>query len=86
MEEYERVRPDWYTRTGTPTLLQYADEMSGVPLQNLWTDIPPVNPQALERVGYPTQKPEALLERILSASSNEGDLSSTVSVDQGPLP
>ena len=38
------------------------------------TDIPPINPRAKERLGYPTQKPEALLERIISASSNEGDV------------
>jgi hypothetical protein len=48
--------------------------MPGVPLQNIWTDIPPVNPRAHERLGYPTQKPEALLERIINASSNEGDI------------
>lgn len=74
MEEYERAGRLIYTRTGTPTLLQYADEMPGVPLQNLWTDIPPVNPQARERLGYPTQKPLALLERIVTASSNPGDV------------
>lgn len=74
MEQYEREGQLCYTKTGTPTLLQYADEMPGTPLQNLWTDIPPVNPQARERLGYPTQKPEALLERIIKASSNEGDL------------
>jgi hypothetical protein len=43
-------------------------------LQDVWTDIPPIGPQAQERLGYPTQKPEALLERILRASSNEGDV------------
>ena len=74
MEDYERKGLLVYTRTGTPTLLQYADQMAGVPLQNIWTDIPPVNPQARERLGYPTQKPLALLERIISASSNEGDI------------
>jgi len=74
MEEYERKGQLIYTRTGTPTLLQYADEMPGVPLQNIWTDIPPVNPQARERLGYPTQKPLALLDRIIQASSNEGDI------------
>ncbi|MCH7607052.1 MAG: restriction endonuclease [Chloroflexi bacterium] len=74
MEQYERDGLLRYTRTGTPTLLEYADEMPGVPLQNIWTDIPPVNPQARERLGYPTQKPEALLERIVEASSDEGDL------------
>ena len=74
MEQYERDNRLRYTRTGTPTLIQYADEMPGVPLQNIWTDIPPVNPQAKERLGYPTQKPEALLERIIQASTNEGDV------------
>jgi site-specific DNA-methyltransferase (adenine-specific) len=74
MEQYEREGLIRYTKTGTPTLLQYADKMPGVPLQNIWTDIPPVNPQAIERLGYPTQKPEALLERIINASSNEGDI------------
>ena len=74
MERYDREGRLRYTRTGTPTLLQYADEMPGVPLQNVWTDIPPVNPQARERLGYPTQKPETLLERIIKSSSNEGDV------------
>ena len=74
MEELDRAGRLRYTRTGTPTLLQYADEMPGVPVQNIWTDIPPVNPQARERLGYPTQKPEALLERIILSSTNEGDV------------
>jgi DNA modification methylase len=74
MEQYEKDGLLRYTRTGTPTLLQYADEMRGVPLQNIWTDIPPVNPQAKERLGYPTQKPVALLKRIITASSNKGDV------------
>ncbi|MHB1957832.1 MAG: DNA-methyltransferase [Acidobacteriaceae bacterium] len=52
----------------------YADESLGERLQNIWEDIPPISSQAQERLGYPTQKPEALLERILKASSNEGDL------------
>jgi len=71
MEAYEQEGRLRYTRTGTPTLLQYADEMPGVPLQNIWSDIPPVNPQARERLGYPTQKPEALLDRIIESSSLE---------------
>jgi len=57
-----------------PRYKRYLDEMPGVPLQNLWDDIPPINSQAQERLGYPTQKPEALLERIMRASSNEGNL------------
>ena len=74
MEQYEREGLLRYTRTGTPTLVQYADDMPGVPLQNIWADIPPVNPQAKERLGYPTQKPVALLERIIQASSDEDDV------------
>ena len=52
----------------------YRDDAPGVPLQDVWTDIFVVNSQAKERVGYPTQKPIELLERIILASSNEGDL------------
>jgi DNA modification methylase len=74
MEEYEADGRLRYTRTGTPTLVQYADAKKGVPLQNIWSDIPPVNPQARERLGYPTQKPVTLMERIIRASTNEGDL------------
>jgi hypothetical protein len=48
--------------------------MPGVIYGNVWTDISPINSRAQERLGYPTQKPEALLERIIAASSNEGDL------------
>ena len=54
-------------------LKRYMDEQPGVPLQDVWTDIPPMHNLAQERLGYPTQKPEALLERIIAASSNEGD-------------
>lgn len=53
---------------------QYLDEWEGRPIQALWEDIYPINPQADERGDYPTQKPEALLERIINASSNEGDI------------
>ncbi|MDR1849670.1 MAG: restriction endonuclease [Zoogloeaceae bacterium] len=59
---------------GVPRLKQYADEMPGVALQSVWMDIPPIGAQSAERLGYPTQKPLALLERIISASSNEGDV------------
>jgi site-specific DNA-methyltransferase (adenine-specific) len=52
----------------------YADELRGMPIQNLWQDIPEINSQAQERLGYPTQKPVALLERIIRAGCNEGDL------------
>jgi DNA modification methylase len=63
----------YYFSSGTPRLKQYVTELPGIPLQDLWTDIPPINSQAQERLGYPTQKPEALLERIIANSSTEGD-------------
>ena len=56
-----------------PRYKRYLDEMPGVPLQDLWTDIRPIGSQAAERLGYPTQKPVALLERIIQVSSSEGD-------------
>lgn len=63
-----------YTASGMPEYKRYLDESDGVALQSVWTDVNPVNSQAREDTDYPTQKPEALLERIISASSNEGDL------------
>ena len=57
-----------------PAYKRYLDEMPGVPLQDIWTDIGPIGAKARERLGYPTQKPESLLERIIKASSNEGDV------------
>jgi site-specific DNA-methyltransferase (adenine-specific) len=63
------------TKPGTvPQYKRYLDESIGKTLQDIWDDIPPINSQAKERLGYPTQKPEALLERIIKASSNEGDV------------
>jgi hypothetical protein len=63
------------SKPGTvPAYKRYLDEMPGVPLQDLWWDIPPISAQARERLGYPTQKPLALLERIIQASSNPGDV------------
>ena len=63
-----------FTRTGGIRLKRYLDETKGRPLQAVWTDINAINSQAKERTGYPTQKPLALLERIIKASSNEGDV------------
>ena len=57
-----------------PRYKRYLDEMPGVSLQDFWSDIGPIGSRAKERLGYPTQKPEALLERIISSSSSEGDL------------
>jgi DNA modification methylase len=63
-----------FTSTGNPRKRQYFDATQKEAVDDIWMDIPPVNSQAIERVDYPTQKPEALLERILKASSNENDL------------
>jgi site-specific DNA-methyltransferase (adenine-specific) len=60
--------------TKRPRLKRYLDEMEGGVMGCVWTDIAPINSQAQERLGYPTQKPVSLLERIVQASSNEGDI------------
>jgi len=74
MEELIREGRVIQTSPGAvPAYKRYLDEMPGVPLQDLWTDINPIGAQAAERLGYPTQKPESLLERIIKTSSNEGD-------------
>ncbi len=62
-----------FRRTGMPVYKRYLDEQPGVPLQDIWTDIR-LHAGSNERLGYPTQKPETLLDRILSVSSNEGDV------------
>lgn len=65
----------WYpdSKQKRPRLKRYLAEMAGVLVGNVWTDIDPINSRAAERLGYPTQKPQALLERIIAASTNEGD-------------
>jgi len=63
-----------YTASGTPTRKRYLVDSPGLRAQNLWDDIPPVNPMASERLGYPTQKPVALLERIIVAACPPGGL------------
>ncbi len=60
--------------TGRIRRKRFLDELQGKPIQNLWDDIQPISSQDKERLGYPTQKPEALLERIIQASSHEGDV------------
>lgn len=63
------------TRPGAvPQIKRYLDEMPGMPVQNLWADMPGINNRASEFLGYPTQKPLALLERIINASSNPDDI------------
>jgi DNA modification methylase len=75
MQKYDREGRLHYPSKadGALRLKMYEDESQGARLQNLWDDIPPISANAQERLGYPTQKPEALLERIIKASSNEGD-------------
>jgi DNA modification methylase len=72
MIKYAKTGRLCYSGTGMPCYKRYLDEMPGVPLQDIWSDIPPV--LGTQDLGYPTQKPEALLERIIKASSNEGDV------------
>ena len=63
------------TKSGAvPQLKRYLDESKGTQVDTVWDDIPAINSQAKERVGYPTQKPLALLGRVIKASSNEGDV------------
>lgn len=65
----------WPTKEGgTPRLKWFVSDLEGARLGDVWTDIPPISAQAKERLGYPTQKPRALLERIIAASSNPGDV------------
>lgn len=64
----------FFTSNRIPRFKRYLDTMKGLPLQEIWTDIPNVSSQSAERLGYPTQKPEALLNRIVKASSKEGYL------------
>ncbi|MFH2046745.1 MAG: DNA methyltransferase [Pseudomonadota bacterium] len=63
-----------FTSNGRPEKIQYLEDMEGDIVDDLWIDIYPINSQAIEAINYPTQKPEALIERIIKASSNEGDL------------
>ena len=74
MEKLESEGKLFYTENGIPRLKQFLDEMEGNPVQSIWDDILPVVSWSTEASGYDTQKPEALLDRIVKASSNEGDL------------
>ena len=73
MKKYDAKKRLHFPKPGGQLRLKmYLDESPGIKLQNLWTDIPPINSQAQERLGYPTQKPLALLHRIIEVSSNPG--------------
>jgi len=85
MEEFDREGRIHYPATpgGKPRLKRFESEYAGTPLQDLWTDINKIHNQSDELLDYPTQKPEALLERIIKASSNEGDLVADCFVGSG---
>ncbi len=75
-EKIDRLQAEgriYYSSRGRPYVKSYLDERKGKPVQNIWTDIR-MTKTGRERLGYPTQKPEALLERVIKASSNEGDV------------
>lgn len=64
----------YWTNNGRPRYKNYADEYKGRDIGNLWDDVNPLSSNSNERVGYPTQKPEALIERIIQMASNEGSI------------
>jgi DNA modification methylase len=63
-----------FANTGQPNIKQFLDDVEGTAIQSVWDDIPPVNPVSSELTGYPTQKAEGLLQRVIQASSTEGDI------------
>ena len=74
MQELHDAGLLYYSGTGYVSKKLYLDASKGTPVQSIWNDIPSLSGSMAERLGYPTQKPLALLERIISASSNEGDV------------
>lgn len=74
MEKLDKEGKIFYTKNGIARRKRYLDEAKGIPAQDLWSDIQALRSWHDERLGYPTQKPQALLERIIEASSNKGDL------------
>jgi len=74
MWRYEAEDRLYYTNKGVARIKRYLDELPGQPVMDLWQDVFPVNSQAAERINYPTQKPERIVERIIRTSSNENDI------------
>lgn len=74
MQKLDKEGRIFYTENGMPRYKQYLEEMPGTPITNLWSDVKFIDSWSGEDAGYPTQKPEALLERIIKIASNEGDL------------
>jgi len=74
LEKYDAEGRLHWPKNGVPRLKRYLDEFKGVSLQDVWGDLRVIHNQSDERIGYPTQKPEVLAERIISASSKNGDI------------
>jgi hypothetical protein len=74
MAEMDKSGLLYYSSSGQPYIIYYLDDRPGVAVQDIWTDLSPMSPTSKERLGYATQKPLSLLERIISVSSNEGDI------------
>lgn len=74
LEKFNQDGKLYFSSTGQPYIKYYLDERPGVAVMSFWDDIKPMSPTSKERLGYPTQKPEALLERIIKASTNIGDI------------
>jgi len=75
LEELDRLNKIYFSKNGKPRRKNFLDDYAGAEVDNIWTDIQPIGQVQSETIGYPTQKPEALLERIIKCASNE---SSTV--------
>ncbi len=74
MDDYFAKGKIFFPKNGIPRLKRYSEESGGVPLQDIWTNVRIIHNQSIERIGYATQKPEAVLDRIIKASSNEGSI------------
>lgn len=85
LDELDKQNRIHWPKKGMPRLKRYADEFEGVTLQDIWTDIRKIHNQSPELLNFPTQKPEALLERIILASSNPGDLVMDVFAGSGTV-
>jgi len=74
LEELDKQDKIYFTKNGKPRRKNFLDDYEGAEIDNIWTDILPIGQNQSEIIGYPTQKPEALLQRIIELASNEGDL------------
>lgn len=83
MEKLDKEGKLYHTKNGYPKKIVYLEESKGVPINTIWNDLRAPNRTSHERLGYPTQKPESLLERIITMSSNEGDLVADFFVGSG---